>query len=169
MELKRQVSHGGGLEWFYRAEAYIYVCANDPLNFWRFTCIQYYTLGTCFRCIYFSHAHYIVSAVLNNIPDKNHSLLLRFIVVVVVYSMRSYFIADCLLVYCVSSCRHRKKYVPCYYYQKHNTHDKQNKTKIMDTCRAILANSKKKKKNKEITTPTSVESHINHVVKIAEQ
>lgn len=138
----------------------LYLCMHKRLSNFGIRMQTVHSIRVC-ACVSISHTILLAlyeceSTMLNNIfHGKNHNLLLRFvIIIVVVYSMRSYFIADCLRVFL----RIAKKS----YYQKHNTpqQTKQNKTKIMNICRAVPVRS---------TTTASVESHINHVVKISEQ
>lgn len=130
------------MEWL-SVEAYIYVCANDPPIFWildshacsiyRYTlCIKHTLTNAPSLCLPFSLLNFLR---VYGVPCKNHSLLLLFIIAVVfvgVYTTRSYFIADCVLVCCVStvrSARHEKKT-----YRIINI--KQTKTK-QKLCRAV--------------------------------
>lgn len=103
------------------------------------------TFHTCVcDCVCFSSHFYI----LNNVPWKNHSLLLRFviIIIVVVCSLRSYFIVDCLLVFCEFSVRNHRKKVYSIIFIKGTIQHTANKTKIMNICTAVRKSSPRTKK-----------------------
>lgn len=131
------------IEWL-SVEAYIYVCANDPPIFGYFHTFHYAGIRCECECRW--HPKY---------PCENHSLLLCFIIVVVVVcSARSYFIADCLHEFLPFLSHSRALFCCSQVPWKKSILSKANKTKIMDTRR-----TPGEKKNMWETTITSFDGN----------